>query len=239
VRRAIAFLTPIGGSRSPTATTLLWFPLAGAVIGAVIGGVWWLAGRWWPPLVAGALAVAADLALTGMLHFDGLADSADGLLPHMPQERRLEVMRKPDIGGFGVTAAGAVLFLRWSLLASIHPSVILIAALWCASRTLMASMALVMPYARRGGGLASAFLPEETMGGSGVAVAGLGLAAAAGLAAFWKPVPGPLAVAAAAVGAVGVAALAQRRLGGFTGDVLGAAGVIAETVGLLVAAAKW
>ena len=194
---------------------------------------------WWPPLVAGAFALAADLALTGMLHFDGLADSADGLLPHMPRERRLEVMRKPDIGGFGVTAAGAVLFLRWSLLASIHPSVILIAALWCASRTLMASMALVMPYARREGGLASAFLPEETMGASGVAVAGLGLAAAAGLAAFWKPVPGPLAVAAAAVGAVGVAALAQRRLGGFTGDVLGAAGVIAETVGLLVAAAKW
>jgi adenosylcobinamide-GDP ribazoletransferase len=151
----------------------------------------------------------------------------------------LEVMRKPDIGGFGVTAAGAVLFLRWSLLASIHPSVILIAALWCTSRTLMASMALVMPYARREGGLASAFLPEETMGGSGVAVAGLGLAGAAGLAAFWKPVPGPLAVAAAAAGAVGVAALAQRRLGGFTGDVLGAAGVIAETVGLLVAAAKW
>src|SRR6476661_1157229 len=144
MRRALAFLTPLGRATVPDQRTMSWFPVVGALVGTVVGCVWWGSDRLWPPAVAAALTIAADLALTGMLHFDGLADSADGLLPHMPRERRLEVMRKPDIGGFGVTAAGAVLFLRWSLLASIHPSVILIAALWCASRTLMASMALVM-----------------------------------------------------------------------------------------------
>ena len=81
MRRALAFLTPLGGAAVPDRRTLSWFPLAGGAIGVAVGGVWWGAERLWPPAVAAALTIAADLALTGLLHIDGLVDSADGLLP--------------------------------------------------------------------------------------------------------------------------------------------------------------
>jgi adenosylcobinamide-GDP ribazoletransferase len=77
---ALAFLTIIGRGRRPDANQQLWFPVVGAMIGALVGVVWWGAAQWWPPAVTGALAVAADLVITGLLHLDGLADSADGLL---------------------------------------------------------------------------------------------------------------------------------------------------------------
>jgi adenosylcobinamide-GDP ribazoletransferase len=98
----------------------------------------------------------------------------------------------------------------------------------------MAVVIRVVPYAREGGGLATAFL-----GRAGLAAIMVGAAAALGLAAWWRPVAGPAAVVAGVVAGIGVVAVAKRRLGGFTGDVLGAAGVIAETVGLIVASAKW
>ena len=102
MRRALAFLTPLGGASTPSPGALSWFPLVGALIGVAVGGVWWLAAKGWGPAPAAALAVAADLALTGLLHVDGLADSADGLLPHLDRQRRLEVMAEPGIGAFGL-----------------------------------------------------------------------------------------------------------------------------------------
>ena len=65
--------------------------------------------------------VVADLGLTGLLHFDGLIDSADGLLPPLTQARRLEVMADPHAGAFGVAAAAAVLLVRWASLATLRP----------------------------------------------------------------------------------------------------------------------
>jgi adenosylcobinamide-GDP ribazoletransferase len=236
-RRAVAFLTPLGGAVAPAPDALCWFPAVGAALGAGLGGLWWVTGRAWPPAVAAALVVAADLGLTGMLHLDGLVDSADGLLSHLPPERRLAVMAAPDVGAFGIAVAGAVLLTRWAAIASMHPSALLLAALWCLSRTAMAAIACLQPYAKPEGGLATAFLggrPAAIL----VALIG-GVVAAFVLAALWKGLPGPVAVLAALAAAAGVAGLARRRLGGFTGDVLGAAGLLAETVGLVVAAAKW
>jgi adenosylcobinamide-GDP ribazoletransferase len=205
VRRALAFLTPIGRGEPPTAATYDWFPLVGALIGLAVGGVWWGAGEVWPPLVAAALALAADLALTGMLHVDGLADSADGLLPHLPRERRLSVMAAPDVGAFGVTVVVVVLLVRFAAFASTGAEPLVVAGLWCASRTVMAVAARSLRYAR-GTGLASAFLGRPAL-----------------------PVAGGGAVLR----------LGVRRLGGYTGDILGAAGVVGETAGLLVLAARW
>jgi cobalamin 5'-phosphate synthase/cobalamin synthase len=234
VRRAIAFLTPLGGAAVPDRRTLSWFPLAGAAIGAVIGGVWWATARVWPAAVAAALTVVADLAITGMLHVDGLIDSADGLLPHLPRQRRLEVMAEPTVGAFGMTTAAAVIVLRFAALASMAPSVLLIAGAWCGSRTVMAVGARALPYARPGGGLASALL-----GGDWRPVAGYGVPGALGLAALVDGLRGGGAVAAGIAAGAGVLLLGRRRLGGFTGDVLGAAGITGETVSLVVAAAKW
>jgi adenosylcobinamide-GDP ribazoletransferase len=233
MRRALAFLTPLFGASEPRPETLAWFPLAGAALGFVLGGAWWGAERLWPPAVAAAIVVAADLALTGLLHVDGLADSADGLLPHLERARRLEVMAAPDVGAFGVATVTGVLLLRWTALAVTAPSPLLLGGLWCASRTAMAVTARTVPYARPGG-LATAFL-----GGRALPTALLGGVVASGLAFAGPGVIGVAAVGGVALGAAAVAVLAWRRIGGFTGDVLGAGGVVGETTGLLVAAARW
>jgi adenosylcobinamide-GDP ribazoletransferase len=230
VRTALTYLTPLPlGARPPTRTTAAWFPLAGAVIGLVVGATWWGAGEVFPPAVAAAVAVAADLLVTGALHVDGLADSADGLLPHLDgPDRRRAVMAAPDVGAFGVAAVAATLLLRWAALGSMDPDVWFVVAVWCASRSCMAVLLALGPYA--GGGMGRAF--DGAARWPGLA----GLVAAAAVAV---PAGEPFAVAAVVAVAVLVAAVARARLGGITGDVLGAAGVLGETAALVVATASW
>ena len=235
MRRALSFLTPVGGAAPPDPSAVAWFPAVGALVGLAVGSAWGIADRLWFPAVAAALAVACDLAATGLLHLDGLVDSADGLLPPLGgAERRLDVMADPHAGAFGVAAAAVVLLLRWAALATQAVSIPLLGGLWCASRTAMCVTLARVPYARPGG-LAAAFRGSARAG----AVAGGGLVLAAALAFAGRGVAGLAAVVAVGAGAAAVVALAVRRLGGFTGDVLGAAGMVGETAGLLVAAARW
>jgi adenosylcobinamide-GDP ribazoletransferase len=235
-RAAVAFLTPFGGARSPRPSALAWFPAVGLALGGALGGLWWLAARAWPVPVAAALVVAADLAATGLLHVDGLVDCGDGLLAHLTRERRLAVMAEPQVGAFGVAVCAATLLVRFAALAALRPAPLLLAGLWCVSRSGMALVVRTQPYARREGGLASAWsgpgAPPPILLASGVAV---GVAAAM----LWKPLAGGVAALTAIVATVATVALARRRLGGYTGDVVGAAGMLAETFGLVAAAAKW
>ncbi|MGZ4718700.1 MAG: adenosylcobinamide-GDP ribazoletransferase, partial [Acidimicrobiales bacterium] len=222
MRGAVAFLTPFGGASAPSRRALDWFPAVGAVLGLVLGGIWWGADRLWPPLVTAALVVAADLVVTGMLHIDGLADAGDGLIAPMDRGRRLDVMSDPTTGAFGVATVAAVLVLRVAALTAITPAPLLLAAIWCASRTVMAVIARTLPYVRANG-LASAFL-----GGGPLPVALFGTLLASALAIAGGGHLTSRSVAVLAVGAclaTGglVAAFAHRRIGGFTGDVLGAA----------------
>jgi len=248
-RQALAFLTPLGGAASPTRATFTWFPVVGALLGLVLGTIWWATDDGLGPLAAAALVVAADLALTGALHFDGLLDSADGLLPHLTPQRRLAVMADPSVGAFAVATGATTLLLRTAALAALGTArPLLLAALWCLSRTAMAVTALTGRYARAEG-LASSFLSERPVDdgrrparrstGAGppwIAPAAIGTIFVLVLAVADDP--GSLsAVVAAAAGAAGVGALAASRIGGFTGDTLGAGGVIAETIGLLAAVA--
>ena len=235
MRQALAFLTPFPGARRPSPGALRWFPVVGLALGLSIGGLWWVVARIWPPEVAALIVVGADLALTGMLHFDGLADAADGLLPHLSRERRLEVMREPTVGAFGVVVVALVILTRWATLAALRPSPLLLGALWCTSRGAMAATIGRVPYARREPGLPGAFMGSRvpTLLVAATVVGSLALSSA------WKLPAGPVAVAAAVGAFALVVVFAVRRVGGFTGDVLGAAGVVGETVGLLVAAAKW
>jgi len=180
-----------------------------------------------------------------MLHLDGLADSADGLLPPLPRARRLEVMADPRLGTFGVAALAMVLLARFGAFASMLPSPLAVAGLWSGSRTAMAVTARAVPYARPTG-LASAFLGAPTSAGSAARAltspAVLGLAGgllAVGLAVAGRGAHGLAAVGAEAAAAAAVVVLAWRRLGGFTGDVLGAAAVAGETAGLLTLALRW
>jgi adenosylcobinamide-GDP ribazoletransferase len=217
---------------------LAWFPLVGAVIGLVVGGVWWLAAKAWVALLAGAVAVIADLAVTGLLHFDGLADAGDGLIAPMPRTRRLEVMTDPAIGAFGAITVGAVLLLRWGAFASLRPAPLVVAGLWCASRTSMIAITEFLPYARPAG-LVKSFLGADGRQRAlkrGSIVAGVALSA--GLVLDGRGLHGLAALGAELLAIALVAAFSRHRLGGYTGDVLGAAGVVGETIGLLILATR-
>ncbi|MBK5221531.1 MAG: adenosylcobinamide-GDP ribazoletransferase [Acidimicrobiia bacterium] len=233
VGAAIGFLTVVGRSATPTAAAMSWFPVVGAVVGGAVGLAWWGAAEVWPPLLAAVVAIVVDLVLTGALHHDGLADSADGLLPHMDRERRLDVMRQPDVGTFGAMALIATTAVRIGALSAVEPRPALLAGIWCASRTVMATAARRVPYARSRG------LATDFLGGSAVAVAVTGALLAGLLAIGSDGWIGVACLAAVAICAAAVVALAMRRIGGFTGDVLGAAGLVGETGALLAMAARW
>jgi adenosylcobinamide-GDP ribazoletransferase len=250
---AVRFLTVVGGKgreghAQPGPRALSWFPVVGAVLGSALGLAWWGLLQAFPAAVAAVIVVVADLGFTGMLHFDGLLDSADALLPVMERERRLVVMKDPNVGAFAVGAGAILLAARVVALATIRPQSwwaagLILGGLWTVSRCVMVMAATRMRYARTAG-LASAFLAE---GNSKVgrartaplAAAVIGVGAGTAALCAWRLGAGLATVAAALVAALGVLVLASRRIGGFTGDVLGAAGVVSETVGLLVAAARW
>jgi adenosylcobinamide-GDP ribazoletransferase len=238
---AIGFLTVAGGAAVPSPSSVRWFPFVGALIGALLGSIWWGADQMFTPLVSAVIVVAADAAITGMLHLDGLADAADGLLPHLERSRRLDVMSAPDIGAFALVVVVLTLLLRVGTIASMDidtPSVAGVVALWSMSRAAMGSIMRASPYARPSG-LASAFArPRSCLPAIGIVVV-----SAVGVVALHDPTRQVLrlctALTTAVVAAGVVAVVAKRRLGGYTGDVLGAAGVVAETVGLIVLSANW
>jgi adenosylcobinamide-GDP ribazoletransferase len=243
MRAALGFLTVVGGAAPPDRRATAWFGPVGALVGLAVGGVWWAAGELWSPMVAAVLAVATDAVLTGMLHLDGLADAADGLLPPVDRARRLAIMAAPDVGAFGVTALVLVQGARVAALATMTPDPLLVAALWAAARAGMALTMAKVPYVRDRG-TASVFTREHDDAGTDdapLAVSALAtlVVAAAVVVAATGVLPGFATAAGAVAGFGAVVALAIRRVGGYTGDVLGAAGVVGETAGLLLAAARW
>ncbi len=212
----------------------IWFPVVGALVGGILGGTRLLADVVLAPGPATVLAIAAAVAVTGALHEDGLADTADGLGAHGSRARRLEIMRDPRLGTFGTVSLVLALLLAWSLLAGLGGLDCLLAA--------VAAHAL----ARWSMLLAAAAFPSARATGAGtlLAVGRLRLAAATVVAiaialAAAGPVAGAVAVATA-VAVTGIAgALATRALGGVTGDVFGAVGKAVEVAALaaIVAAA--
>jgi adenosylcobinamide-GDP ribazoletransferase len=240
MKRAVAFLTPFGAASTPNETTLAWFPLVGALVGFAVGGLWWLAAKAWVPLLAGAIALVADLVFTGLLHFDGLGDAGDGLLAPMSRERRLEVMSDPAVGAFGAVTIAVVLLLRWSSFASLRPEPFVIAGLWCGSRTAMIFITEFLPYARPSG-LVQQFLTTDGRPRPRVVrltSALVGVALSIALVTIEGGFHGAIALGAELLAIALVALFSRHRLGGYTGDVLGAAAVVGETIGLLILAIR-
>jgi adenosylcobinamide-GDP ribazoletransferase len=229
VREAVAFLTrlPVGGGPlSPRAA--LWFPAVGAALGALVGGAAVGMAYGVPPLLAGALAVALELLLTGALHADGLADSADGL-GGRDRDHALAIMRDHALGAYGACALVLVLLVKAVALGALaeREAVLPVVAAFAVSRAAPLALAAGLPYAR----------PE---GGTGRLLEGLtALVAAAGvlLGAAIAGVAGPLALAAVPVTCL-VWWLARRRLGGVTGDVMGAAIELTAAAALVALAAQ-
>lgn len=127
LRLALGLLTtipvnlPTDLSAGDSGRAAVWYPLVGLVIGALTWLSWTAAMAVFPPLVGAALALAVWVVLTGGLHLDGLADCCDGLLVSAAKKRRLEIMKDPHIGTFGVIGLVLVLFVKAATLASLQP----------------------------------------------------------------------------------------------------------------------
>lgn len=258
MRRALAFLTPFGRTVDPDPGSLLWFPLIGAVLGALLGTLWWALHGVLPPAVAAALVVAADLVLTRANHLDGLENAADGLLSFRgTRDGRLEAMQASRAAPTGLVAAGVVLVVRWLVLTASTPSVLLVTGVWAASRGTVAVVALSVPYARRQEGLASVFLdtPPPTPTGdetpwlrvrhrrsstlrrkrSRSAVGAVALVVSLAALLGWNRVGATVTLGAGLVTAWAVVLFARHRVGGLTADVLGTVDVLSETAALAMA----
>jgi adenosylcobinamide-GDP ribazoletransferase len=212
------------------------FPLIGAGIGGVAALAFLLLQLLglgdWPTAV---LAVLASILLTGALHEDGLADTADGLIGGHDREQRLAIMRDSRHGTFGVVAIVVGVVLRAAALAGIgepiHAGLALIAAHAASRAALPVAMLMLAP--ARADGLGAAAGRPRTLPAIGALAIGLLMTLAA-----LGPLRGATAfgLAGAAIFASGV--LAHRRIGGYTGDILGAFQQIGEIVMLLTAAAR-
>jgi adenosylcobinamide-GDP ribazoletransferase len=213
---------------------VVWFPLVGAAIGALAGGVGALAFEWTSPLLAAALAITAGLLVTGAFHEDGLGDVADAFGGGTTVERRLEIMKDSRHGTYGVAAMAASIVIRVAAVASMPSAstivVALIAAHSMARGAAVATMA-ALPLVRHDG-LGTDF-GQATTRARGFAAAVLAAAIATAAVGWWV-----LGVAAGAlVGVSAVGLLAVRKIGGISGDVLGAAEQVAECAALVVLSA--
>jgi adenosylcobinamide-GDP ribazoletransferase len=168
------------------------------------------------PLLTASLAIAVLAIGSGVLHLDGLADTADGLAVQGDRARRLEVMRRGDVGPAGVVALLLVLLVQVSALAAVPAAGTLCLGVVASRAMLVVACARGVPAARVDG------LGSGVAGSVPPALAALVVAVVAAVAGFvdgWRGVAG---VSAALVAAAGVLLVARRRLGGVTGDVLGA-----------------
>jgi adenosylcobinamide-GDP ribazoletransferase len=210
------------------ARSMVWFPWVGAALGLMFWGAWAGLHKLLPAPAAAALLLTLSVWVTGGLHLDGLADTADGLGGGATPEAALTIMKDSRVGAFGVIGLILALLLKFSLFLSLTAvpegakALLLYPVL---SRWAMVLLAYLSPYARAEGGLGQAM----TLGVSPRILAGAGLSAGA-LSLLILGAPG-LVLFGAAGALVWLGSLYfRRRLGGVTGDVLGATNEILEVL---------
>jgi len=217
-----------------------YFPLVGIVVGGFTALVYYAACRLWPAPVAALLSTAAGIYLTGAFHEDGFADMCDGFGGGMTRERVMEIMKDSRIGTYGAVGAGLLVGLKCLLLAAMAPAGAVAALLVAHPLSRAAAAALIwrLDYARDEG-KAKPMAQQMTTGEFiTAALCGLAPMAAVGLldASAW-PVLGA-ALLAAAGATLWLAGKFVRRIGGYTGDCLGAVQQVTEVVIYLCLAAS-
>ena len=233
---ALRFLTrlplpgKLGGSWDQFGQALPWFPVVGLLLGLILAAADWLLRQTFPPFAASAMVVVLLVLLTGALHLDGLADTADAVFGHATPERRLEIMRDPRTGAFGATALACVLLLKLAAISSL-PGPARLGTLVLApvlGRWAIVLLATLFPYGRAEG----LGTPLKAASGTRVLILATTLPVAIALGAH------PAMLALTAIGAA-VALAAGRwlmsKLPGLTGDCYGAVCEVVETTVLLAA----
>ena len=204
----------------------VWYPFVGLVIGALTWLAWAGAMFAFPPLVAGVITLIVWVALTGGLHLDGLADCCDGLFASAPMERRLEIMKDPHVGAFAAIGLILVLFLKATALVALSSapslSILLAASLarWC---ILPAGLFPLARPSGKGADFALGFRRAFIIWG---AILPLAIALVLGIRGVLSALAG---IGTAAI----ILQFAKSRIGGVTGDVLGAVVETVETAVLL------
>ena len=239
LQNAISFLTvlpspcPLSGTRPADSMSraLAWFPLAGALVGVVGAGAVWLVSLRWSGAVATLMGLAAMTVLTGGLHLDGFSDTLDGLAARKGREETLRIMRDSRIGVMGAAGIFFLLGLKWFLLQDLFSRGILsiLVAACALSRLSMVLSAQAFPYVPGRSGLGR--LVTDTRSPRSVWSA---LLLGIGIACFsLGPLEGLLCLAASVAVTWGFNLFCLSRLGGITGDTLGAVNEMVE-VGLLL-----
>jgi adenosylcobinamide-GDP ribazoletransferase len=244
--------TPMWRGFQPSwlAQSARYFPLVGVLVGGINAGVWWLLGHWLPPTVTVGLMLAVSLLVTGAFHEDGFADTCDGFGGGTTRDRVLAIMKDSRVGAYGAIAICVMLGLKWSAYAAIpaaaFPLVVVGAHMfsrWCACGLIWGlhyarseDDSKIRPFADSLG---------DSLGGRDWIVSGaLGACAAAPFALAANQMPHDLvfhalaaAVAASAITALVLAMYFRGRIGGYTGDCLGAVQQLTELAFVLAALA--
>lgn len=231
---ALRTLTAIpvpGRDAERLSSALPWFPVAGLVLGLTVCGAITLAGlavgRPWPEGSA-VLAIVVGVLLTRGIHLDGLADWADGFWGSRDRERVLAIMKDPHIGSFGALAVVCVVLAKWVFLVRLIAAGSLgwIIAAYTVSRTMPVVLLVAEPYARAGGGTAAPF--ARGAGQKHLAFAMLQalilVPLLCGCQWTW-----PAALLAGWGFTRIFGSWCRKRVGGITGDLLGACTEIVET----------
>ncbi len=257
---ALQFLTRLpvrlsaAPSREETARSTRAYPLVGLLIGLFLAAVHLLLGRQTAlgAFFIGAFLVVLEAAITGGLHLDGLMDAADGLLGCWSRERALAIMKDSRVGANGVLAACGLLLLKTGAAASLRTpaQALVLTVMPCYGRWTALLMAATHPYGGETDGLGRAVVGAVGLGELAIGfvtclgvTVGVALAAGSAWAGSRRFVPGlalfcGLWLAGTLAGAV-VAGAVRRRIGGITGDVIGAAVELSELVVLVAGVVCW
>jgi adenosylcobinamide-GDP ribazoletransferase len=234
---AVQFLTviPCGrGTAFNAREALPFFPLCGLLIGAILVGIHTLSGIWWPGPVVALLDVVGLAALTGALHLDGLADTADGLYGHRTPEQALAIMKDSRIGAMGTVSVICCLAAKWAGLAHMvgHTSIwLLLVPAYARSAVLLGTKFL--PYGRPDGGTGHAFFQTPL----GIRdFWGIGLLVGISLFSGRTLVGINLGFAVTVFIILG---WYRKKIRCITGDMLGAMIEVTEAALFLIAAARW
>ncbi len=226
--RTLSILPFPGREAEHMADALPWFPAVGALLGWLLLVGAWCLGQLpviWEQGIALFILVGGVL-LTRGFHLDGLADCADGLWGGYSREKRLAIMKDSHIGVFGVTAVTVLLLAKWVCLVRLTTveGLLWLPTAWIVSRTVPVALALFLPYARDEG-TAKEFVRsgKKVHLGAALTLAALLIWIGGGPAHLtaWLP---------AALFALLWGYYARLRLGGVTGDVLGASVEVTETL---------
>jgi len=207
------------------ALSIVFYPVVGAVVGAVLAVSSLLAHILYAnALMAATAVVAVDFWVTGGLHLDGLMDSADGLLAYRSKERTLEIMRDSHVGAMAVMVLIFTVLLRIAALSLLAPGelarVVLVAALF--ARSLLLVVMRYAPSARSDG------RGSEAASKTGALSAWIAVGVSALISLLWLGLAGLVACVIAALGVSRLTTTCERRIGGMTGDTYGASIELAQ-----------